>query len=214
MTLRCLSSFSSRTNRPTHSRRHLRSTLSHSFFTTCTVIDTPLNFGRRLFQGFAHHWLLAPPYIHDRQRKTLCGGRNDFLYSTILGRQRNSDWSVELVAPVFVVGTWTRKQFTLFSTRMNITSIGREFASFRGGDSHLQIIDRSRRNACQRRDGNMVDVTYDLWYRQSWSIVESIGQPGYVSGLSSESRLRENVRRAMPRRNEITEQNGTNGDAN
>lgn len=53
------------------------------FFTTCTVIDTPLNFGRRLFQGFAHHWLLSPPYIHDRQRKTLCGERNDFLYGSI-----------------------------------------------------------------------------------------------------------------------------------
>lgn len=53
------------------------------FFTIYTVIDTPLNLGGRLFQGFAHHWLLVPPYIHDRQRKTLCGERNDFLYGTL-----------------------------------------------------------------------------------------------------------------------------------
>lgn len=39
------------------------------FFTTCTVIDTPLNFGRRLFQRFAHHWLLALSYHMTNKEK-------------------------------------------------------------------------------------------------------------------------------------------------
>lgn len=80
--------FLSRANRPTHQTalRPLR------FFTTCTVIDTPLNFGRRLFQGFAHHWLLAPSYVYDQQRKTLCGEWNDFLYGSFVhSRQRDND---------------------------------------------------------------------------------------------------------------------------
>lgn len=62
------------------------------FFTTCTVIDTPLNFSRRLFQGFAHHWLLAPSYVYDQQRKTLCGEWNDFLYGSFVhSRQSDND---------------------------------------------------------------------------------------------------------------------------
>lgn len=58
--------FLSQANRPTHQTalRPLR------FFTTCTVIDTPLNFGRRLFQGFAHHWLLAHrTYMANKEKR-------------------------------------------------------------------------------------------------------------------------------------------------